>query len=99
MSNMELRGISLPLSLPTKPDPCPTEILSLPDLLDLDTYLVVKPHGFASRDEYVEKASSARLAHNIAVPTLALNARDDPICPSSYVRRSAVRLCIEGTQR
>jgi hypothetical protein len=33
----------------------------------------------------VTKVSSANLAHNIGVPTLALNAHDDPICPSAYV--------------
>lgn len=37
------------------------------------------------RHDYVTKVSSANLAHNIGVPTLALNAHDDPICPSSYV--------------
>jgi hypothetical protein len=61
------------------------DILSLPSLLDLDLYLAVLPHGFASRDDYVKKVSSAHLAHNIGVPTLALNAHDDPICPSSSV--------------
>jgi predicted alpha/beta-fold hydrolase len=61
------------------------EILSLPSLLDLDLYLAVLPHGFADRNEYVQKVSSANLAHNIGVPTLALNAHDDPICPSASV--------------
>ena len=37
------------------------------------------------RHDYVTMVSSANLAHNIGVPTLALNAHDDPICPSAYV--------------
>jgi predicted alpha/beta-fold hydrolase len=61
------------------------DILSLPSLLDLDLYLAVLPHGFADRKDYVKKVSSAHLAHNIGVPTLALNAHDDPICPSASV--------------
>jgi predicted alpha/beta-fold hydrolase len=61
------------------------DILSLPSLFDLDMYLAVLPHGFADRHDYVTKVSSANLAHNIGVPTLALNAHDDPICPSASV--------------
>jgi len=36
------------------------------------------------REDYMKQASSARVAHTIGVPTLALNAHDDPICPSRY---------------
>merc|ERR1711879_1104003 len=61
------------------------DILSLPSLFDLDMYHAVLPHGFADRHDYVTKVSSANLAHNIGVPTLALNAHDDPICPSASV--------------
>jgi len=60
------------------------EMLSLPSLGDLDLYLAVLPHGFKSREDYMKQASSARVAHTIGVPTLALNAHDDPICPSRY---------------
>lgn len=38
-------------------------------------------HGFAGADDYYHRASAARVAERIRVPTLILSAKDDPFIP------------------
>ena len=40
-------------------------------------------HGFRDTDDYWTRSSAKPLLGNIAVPTLLLNARDDPFLPES----------------
>ena len=47
-------------------------------LRDFDHRITALYSGFASADDYYHRAASARVLHRIAVPTLILNALDDP---------------------
>lgn len=50
-------------------------------LRDFDDRITAPLHGFAGADDYYEKASSLPSLNHIAVPTLIVNALDDPIVP------------------
>jgi predicted alpha/beta-fold hydrolase len=53
-------------------------------------------HGFAGADDYWARASSAPHLARIRVPTLVLNARNDPfVPPSSLPRPGTVGPCVE----
>lgn len=45
-------------------------------------------HGFAGADDYYTRSSSIRYVGNIATPTLALNAEDDPFLPAGVLPRA-----------
>ncbi|HVT44966.1 MAG TPA: alpha/beta fold hydrolase [Thermoanaerobaculia bacterium] len=45
-------------------------------------------HGFEGADDYYERSSSIRFLDRITVPTLALNAIDDPFLPRDVLRRA-----------
>ena len=67
--------------------------LQFPDLIDLarirrcrtlydfDDAFTAPLHGFASADDYWDRGSSLRWLKGIAVPTLIINARNDPFLP------------------
>ena len=50
-------------------------------LREFDDVVTAPLHGFRDTDDYWTRASSKPLLRNIAVPTLVLNARDDPFLP------------------
>jgi predicted alpha/beta-fold hydrolase len=52
-------------------------------LRDFDNVVTAPLHGFRDTDDYWTRASAKPLLRNIAVPTLLLNARDDPFLPES----------------
>ncbi|MGD0310024.1 MAG: hypothetical protein ABSC02_12130 [Acidobacteriota bacterium] len=53
--------------------------------------VVTAPHfGYGSADEYYRKASAAPLLHNIRVPTLMIQAADDPLLPFDSFRDSGI---------
>jgi hypothetical protein len=47
-----------------------------------DNQFTAPIHGFLSSEDYYAKCSSIRFLKNIAVPTLLLNAKNDPFLPS-----------------
>lgn len=51
-------------------------------LYDFDDAVTAPLHGFAGADDYWFRASSKPWLHDIAVPTLLLNARNDPFLPA-----------------
>ncbi len=53
------------------------------DLHDFDDVVTGPLHGFRDADDYWTRASSKPLLTNIAVPTLILNAKNDPFLPAS----------------
>ena len=58
---------------------------------DFDEYYTAPLHGFRSAADYWEKASSKPLLAQIAVPTLLVNALDDPfLAPPCYPRQEAL---------
>ncbi|NRB40285.1 MAG: alpha/beta fold hydrolase [Pseudomonadales bacterium] len=55
------------------------DILQSKNLRDFDHAFTAPVHGFTSQDDYYQKASSLPLLKHIQIPTLILNALDDPI--------------------
>lgn len=53
------------------------------DLHAFDDVVTAPLHGFDDADDYWRRASSKPLLRRIAVPTLILNARNDPFLPAS----------------
>ncbi len=52
-------------------------------LREFDNIVTAPLHGFRDTDDYWARASSKPLLKNITVPTLLLNARNDPFLPES----------------
>ena len=50
---------------------------------DFDDSVTAPLHGFAGADDYWTRASSKPWLHKIEVPTLVINARNDPFVPGS----------------
>ena len=71
-----------------------TDLLAARDLYAFDNIVTAPLHGFKDTDDYWKRASAKPHMGRIAVPTLALNARNDPFIPdwslptSSDVSRS-----------
>ena len=49
---------------------------------EFDDAFTAPMHGFANKDEYYEKASSKPYLREIAIPTLLINAKNDPFVPA-----------------
>jgi len=49
---------------------------------EFDTLVTARLHGFRDADDYWLKVSSKPLLHAIAVPTLVINAQNDPFLPA-----------------
>ncbi|EDQ88418.1 uncharacterized protein MONBRDRAFT_37380 [Monosiga brevicollis MX1] len=56
------------------------KLLAARNVREFDSHGVVALKEFDTADEYYTEASPIHLAHNIYVPTLAINAMDDPVC-------------------
>ena len=54
-----------------------------------DDHVTAPLHGFADANDYWTRSSSKPWLKNIAVPTLVLNARDDPFLPAHALPRAA----------
>ncbi|GGX29920.1 alpha/beta hydrolase [Pigmentiphaga litoralis] len=55
------------------------------DLYEFDDAYTAPVHGFAGAADYWTRASSKPVLVDIAVPTLVLNARNDPFLPGRYL--------------
>jgi len=58
------------------------------DLRAFDNAVTAPVHGFADADDYYRRSSSKAWLPHIAVPTLVLNAQDDPFLPATVLPRS-----------
>lgn len=54
---------------------------------EFDTLVTARLHGFRDAADYWTRASSIRLLPQIGVPTLVLNAKNDPFLPASALPR------------
>ena len=57
-------------------------------IYDFDNLFTAPLHGFRSTDEYWEQSSSKQWLAHIKVPTLTINARNDPFMPASALPTS-----------
>ena len=66
-----------------------TELNHLRDFPQFDEQYTAPLHGFASADDYYEQSASGRYLDGIQVPTLLVNALNDPFLPASCFPREA----------
>ncbi len=66
-----------------------TALDQLRDFPQFDEHYTAPMHGFASADDYYEQAASGRYLAGIRVPTLLVNALNDPFLPPSCYPREA----------
>jgi len=60
-------------------------MLASRDLYAFDNVVTAPLHGFLDTDDYWARAASKPILGEIAVPTLVLNARNDPFLPSRHL--------------
>jgi predicted alpha/beta-fold hydrolase len=64
-------------------------LLAANDLYAFDNIVTAPLHGYRDTDDYWDRASAKHVLHDITVPTLVLNARNDPFLPGRYLPASA----------
>lgn len=79
------------------------EAASARTLREFDERLTAPVHGFAGADDYYARCSSARFLDSVTVPTLLIQASDDPLVPAGSVPRARIaanpHLTLELTPR
>jgi hypothetical protein len=66
------------------PEFCDRErVLAAGTLREFDNYVTAPLHGFRDTDDYWTRASSKPVLRDISVPTLMINARNDPFMPAA----------------
>lgn len=71
------------------------EIRRVRTMRDFDNVVTAPLHGFAGSDDYWNRASSKPWLRAIRVPTLVLNARNDPLIPArSLPTKDEVSACV-----
>lgn len=63
--------------------------LAFKTVRDWDAAVIVPQYGFKDTDEFYATGSTAGRIHEIGIPFLALNAEDDPICPTDGLPQKA----------
>jgi predicted alpha/beta-fold hydrolase len=64
-------------------------LLAAKDLYSFDNVVTAPLHGYRDTDDYWHRASARHVLHDITVPTLVLNARNDPFLPGRHLPASA----------
>jgi predicted alpha/beta-fold hydrolase len=64
-------------------------MLNARDLYEFDNVVTAPLHGYRDTDDYWHRASARHVLDDITVPTLVLNARNDPFLPARHLPRSA----------
>lgn len=66
-------------------------LLAAQDLYAFDNVVTAPLHGYRDADDYWDRASAKHVLTDITVPTLVLNAKNDPFMPGEYLPRQASR--------
>ncbi|QYF95681.1 alpha/beta fold hydrolase [Massilia sp. PAMC28688] len=64
-------------------------LLSARDLYAFDNVVTAPLHGYKDTNDYWDRASARHVLQDITVPTLVLNAMNDPFLPADYLPRKA----------
>jgi predicted alpha/beta-fold hydrolase len=64
-------------------------LLAANDLYSFDNVVTAPLHGYRDTDDYWHRASAKHVLHDITVPTLVLNARNDPFLPGKFLPTTA----------
>lgn len=67
----------------------PQAMLSARNLYEFDNVVTAPLHGFRDTDDYWHRASAKHVLPDITVPTLVLNAQNDPFLPGRHLPRNA----------
>ncbi|MFV1987488.1 MAG: YheT family hydrolase [Gemmatimonadota bacterium] len=76
--------------------------LSAGSMREFDDAFTAPVHGFASAEDYYSRCSAARFVDGVRVPTLLLQAEDDPLVPARSIPHAmieandALRLIVTG---
>jgi predicted alpha/beta-fold hydrolase len=65
------------------------KMLKARNLYEFDNIVTAPLHGYRNTDDYWDRASAKHVLSSIVVPTLILNARNDPFLPSRHLPKSA----------
>jgi len=65
------------------------QLLAAKDLHGFDNVVTAPLHGYRDTDDYWHRASARHVLNDITVPTLVLNARNDPFLPGQFLPNSA----------
>jgi predicted alpha/beta-fold hydrolase len=66
-------------------------LLAARDLYSFDNVVTAPLHGYRDTDDYWHRASAKHVLHDITVPTLVLNARNDPFLPGQFLPTDAAK--------
>jgi len=61
------------------------------NLYEFDNVVTAPLHGYRNTDDYWHRASARHVLEDITVPTLVLNAKNDPFLPAQHLPRTASR--------
>jgi uncharacterized protein len=64
-------------------------LMAARDLYAFDNVVTAPLHGYRDTDDYWDRASARHVLGDITVPTLVLNALNDPFLPGRYLPRHA----------
>ncbi|MES2105956.1 MAG: alpha/beta fold hydrolase [Pseudomonadota bacterium] len=59
------------------------------DLYEFDNVITAPLHGYRNTEDYWDRASAKHILTDITVPTLVLNAQNDPFLPGEHLPRKA----------
>jgi len=65
------------------------KLLEARDLYEFDNVVTAPLHGYRDTNDYWDRASAKHVLGDITVPTLVLNARNDPFLPGQHLPASA----------
>ncbi|MFZ6874066.1 YheT family hydrolase [Undibacterium sp. Di27W] len=68
-----------------------TAMLEARDLYEFDNVVTAPLHGYLDTDDYWHRASAKHILGDITVPTLVLNAKNDPFLPAQHLPTQAAR--------
>ncbi|MGI4847107.1 MAG: YheT family hydrolase [Janthinobacterium lividum] len=66
-----------------------TSMLNARNLYEFDNIVTAPLHGYRNTDDYWNRASARHILGDVTVPTLVLNARNDPFLPQQHLPQSA----------
>lgn len=66
-------------------------MLNARDLYEFDNVVTAPLHGYLDTDDYWHRASAKHILNDITVPTLVLNARNDPFLPAQHLPTQAAK--------
>lgn len=66
-----------------------TKMLAAKNLYEFDNVVTAPLHGYQSTEDYWDRASAKHILGDITLPTLVLNAQNDPFLPGQFLPRNA----------